>query len=61
MKIVHQLQEYKDGELVSFTYFKPLNEISTLSSNVDETIELDKEGIVKNKGVKVYKKWGDKN
>ena len=47
---------YKNGELISFAYFKPLNEISTLASNVDETVELDKEGIVKNKGIKVYKK-----
>jgi histidinol-phosphate aminotransferase len=49
---------YKDGELVSFTYFKPLREITILSSNVDETIELDENGVVKNKGIKVYERVG---
>ena len=47
---------YKGGELVSFTYFKSLNEIYTLSSNVNETLELDENGIVKNKEVKVYER-----
>jgi histidinol-phosphate aminotransferase len=47
---------YKDGELISFTYFKSLNEIYTLSSNVNETLELDENGVVKNKGIKVYER-----